>query len=151
MGNEIVDHSDVVRASPVGTAPTTSSFSTWHLTSRDSAKTATRQYENILNVGIWCILYQRLDGTWYANLHGSDFRSIQTTILNLQYDLCIINAGYCQFCYTNYTVDLLPHIYRADSKLAPSQWETSLRSNAVSHCLGANLKSALYILSINLQ
>ena len=28
VGNEIVDHSDVVGASPVGTAPTTSSFST---------------------------------------------------------------------------------------------------------------------------
>ena len=27
--------------------------------------------------------------------------------------------------------------------LAPSQWETSLRSNAVSHWLGANLESAL--------
>ena len=27
-GNEIVDHSDVVGASPVGAAPTTSSFST---------------------------------------------------------------------------------------------------------------------------
>ena len=28
VGNKIVDHSDVVGASPVGTAPTTSSFST---------------------------------------------------------------------------------------------------------------------------
>ena len=28
LGNKIVDHSDVVGASPVGTAPTTSSFST---------------------------------------------------------------------------------------------------------------------------
>ena len=28
VGNEIVDHSDVVGASPVGPAPTTSSFST---------------------------------------------------------------------------------------------------------------------------
>ena len=28
VGNTIVDHSDVVGASPVGTAPTTSSFST---------------------------------------------------------------------------------------------------------------------------
>ena len=28
FGNEIVDHSDVVGASPVGTAPTTFSFST---------------------------------------------------------------------------------------------------------------------------
>ena len=33
---------------------------------------------------------------------------------------------------------------RADSRLAPSQWETSLQSNAVSHLLGANLESALY-------
>ena len=29
------------------------------------------------------------------------------------------------------------------SRLAPSQWETSLQSNAVSHWLGANLESAL--------
>ena len=28
LGNQIVDHSDVVGASPVGAAPTTSSFST---------------------------------------------------------------------------------------------------------------------------
>ena len=40
---------------------------------------------------------------------------------------------------------LLTHIhYRADAKFAPSQWETSLQSNAVSHWLGANLESALH-------
>ena len=32
---------------------------------------------------------------------------------------------------------------RADSRLAPSQWETSLQSNAVSHWLGVNLESVL--------
>ena len=32
---------------------------------------------------------------------------------------------------------------RADSRLAPSQWEMSLQSNAVSYWQGANLKSAL--------
>ena len=32
---------------------------------------------------------------------------------------------------------------RADSRLAPSQWETLLQSNAVSHWLGAKLESAL--------
>ena len=32
---------------------------------------------------------------------------------------------------------------RAGSGLGPSQWETSLQSNAVSHWLGANLESAL--------
>ena len=34
--------------------------------------------------------------------------------------------------------------YRADSRLVPSQWETSLYTNAVSHWLDANLKLALF-------
>ena len=34
-------------------------------------------------------------------------------------------------------------ICRADLRFPPSQWETSLQSNAVSHWLGANLGSAL--------
>ena len=33
--------------------------------------------------------------------------------------------------------------HRADSRLVPGQWETSLQSNAISHWLGANLESAL--------
>ena len=33
---------------------------------------------------------------------------------------------------------------RADSRFAPSQWETALLCNDVSHWLGANLKSALF-------
>ena len=33
---------------------------------------------------------------------------------------------------------------RADSRFAPSQWEMSLQSNAISHWLGASLESALY-------
>ena len=57
VGNTIVDHSDVVGASPVSAAPTTSSFLTWHLVSGDSAKTGTRHYENLLRVGIRCVLY----------------------------------------------------------------------------------------------
>ena len=51
VGNKIVDHSDVVGASPVGAAPITSSFSTWYLALRDSTKKAARQYENLLSVG----------------------------------------------------------------------------------------------------
>ena len=35
--------------------------------------------------------------------------------------------------------------FSGDSRLAPSQWETSLHSNAVSYLLGANLKSALWL------
>ena len=38
--------------------------------------------------------------------------------------------------------------YRADSMFAPSQWETALLCNDVSHWLGANIESALpYILN----
>ena len=42
LGNKIVDHSDVVGALPVGTAPTTSSFSTFHLTSMYWAKSTSK-------------------------------------------------------------------------------------------------------------
>ena len=57
VGNKIADNSDVVGASPVGAAPTTSSFSTWHLASMDWAKTTARGYKKHLSFGIWCDLY----------------------------------------------------------------------------------------------
>ena len=40
---------------------------------------------------------------------------------------------------------LLPYWYRADSRFAPSQWETALLCNDVSHWLGTSLESALLI------
>ena len=56
VGNKIVDHSDVVGASPVGAARTTSSFSTQQLASLDWAKTTTRRDEKHLSFVIWCVL-----------------------------------------------------------------------------------------------
>ena len=56
VGNKRVDHSDVVGASPVGTAPTISSFSTQHLTAMDWANTMVRRDEKHLSFGIWCTL-----------------------------------------------------------------------------------------------
>ena len=54
VGNEMFDHSDVVGASPVGAAPTTSSFSTYHLVSMDWTKTTTRRDEKHFDgFGIW--------------------------------------------------------------------------------------------------
>ena len=47
VGNKIVDHSDVVWASPVGAAPTTSSFSTELMASLNWEKTTARRDENI--------------------------------------------------------------------------------------------------------
>ena len=64
IGNKIVEHSDIVGASPVGAAPTTSSFSTWHLASMDCTKTTARWEEKHLRFGIWCTLYQR----FYSNI-----------------------------------------------------------------------------------
>ena len=44
-------------------------------------------------------------------------------------------------------IHLWANSYRAASRLVPSQWETSLQSNAVSHRLGPNLESGLTICS----
>ena len=57
VDNKIVDHSDVVGASPVCTAPTTSSISTYHLASMHYTKTTARQKEKHLHFGIWYTLY----------------------------------------------------------------------------------------------
>ena len=40
--------------------------------------------------------------------------------------------------------------FRADSRLAPSQWEMSLQSNIISYWLGANLESTLAFCTIPL-
>ena len=47
IGNILVDHSDVDGASPVGAAPTTSSFLTKHLASMDWAKQLHNETKNI--------------------------------------------------------------------------------------------------------
>ena len=65
VGNRIVDHSDVVGASHVGAAPTTSSFSTEHLASIDCVQTTARRDEKHLILMIWCDLYYRFDGSWW--------------------------------------------------------------------------------------
>ena len=57
IGNNIVDHSDVVGASPVGAAPTTSSLSTEHLASMYWAETIAERDESHLIPGIWCLIY----------------------------------------------------------------------------------------------
>ena len=57
VGNKIIGHSDIVGASPVGTARTSSSFSTEHLASMYWAKTTARRDEKHLSFGIWCDLY----------------------------------------------------------------------------------------------
>ena len=63
------------------------------------------------------------------------------------YKAGIVNMVYNKFAIRRQVTDLSEgskkEIYRANSRLAPSQWETSLLSNAVSHWLGTNLEAAL--------
>ena len=59
LGNKIVDHSDVVGASPVGAAPTTSSFSAKHMAPMVWPKTTARRGEKHSSFGISCDLYQK--------------------------------------------------------------------------------------------
>ena len=76
IGNEFIDHSDVVGASPVGAAPTTSSFWTQHLASMDWSKTTARRDQKHLSFGIWCALYYRVDGTVCWALSGQKLAGI---------------------------------------------------------------------------
>ena len=55
--NKIVGHSDEAGASPVGAAPTTSSFSTEYRDSMDWAKTVASRDEKHFSVGILCGIY----------------------------------------------------------------------------------------------
>ena len=57
VGNKIVDHSDVVGASPVGAARTTSSFSISQLALIYCAKATARRDEKRIHFRIWCVLY----------------------------------------------------------------------------------------------
>ena len=62
VGYKTVDHSDVVGASPVSTAPATSSFSASHLSSMDWVVTTARWHEKHLNVLTVIIVYDGVDG-----------------------------------------------------------------------------------------
>ena len=69
VGNKIVEHSDKVGASPVSTAPTTSSFSIYHLASMDWAKTTLLEWETS-KFDIWCGLFERFDSSYLRTKEG---------------------------------------------------------------------------------
>ena len=69
IGNKIVDYSDVVGASLVGTAQTTYSFSTKYLASMGWAKTTARHDDKHSSLEIWGTLYRRLDGVFVHHIH----------------------------------------------------------------------------------
>ena len=65
------------------------------------------------------------------------------------YNLISILSHFVNSRTTSHNVVTMPvphmrNIFRPDSRLAPSQWETVLLCNNVSHWLGASLESAFY-------
>ena len=63
---------------------------------------------------------------------------------NLFCYLSINNAKFISWCQLDFHNNNDIKYHRADSRLAPSQLETLLQSNSVSHWRGSNLVSALY-------
>ena len=47
-----------------------------------------------------------------------------------------------------FTAQITSATYSGDSRFAPNQWEKALLCNGVSHWLGTNLESALYLANI---
>ena len=86
-------------------------------------------------IHIWCQYHYRI----YVRTFNSIMKWASWKYGSRQLIWCIL-----------YDDPITRHVYyiRADSWLASSQWETSLQSNAVSHWMGANLKSALYMINI---
>ena len=84
-------------------------------------------------------IFQSLDVTRYFIIH--------------KYNFCL-KYFVLEYCvYHGFRICLIAIIrilikYKADSRLAPSQWETLLWSNTVSHWLGANLESSLKKLTV---
>ena len=72
--------------------------------------------------------------------------SFQITDIHKSYTIYMINIIWnCTCLSMQWNISSSSKVYtRADSRLAPSQWETSLQSDTVSHWLGANLESALH-------
>ena len=85
---------------------------------------------------LWCflcsVLKQSIDQTHHCLLKGDGFPDTHTE--HISREICSWFRCVVICCVT---------LSRADSRLAPNQWEMWLQSNAVSHWLGANLESAL--------
>ena len=87
-------------------------------------------------------LYLRLTG---VRIHGGSYGVYSQYGWHMICNVYFVLPAYISPCalVSAQTIHGFVGLYRPDSGLAPSQWKTSLQSNAVSHWLGANLKSAL--------
>ena len=109
VGNKIVDHSDVVGASPVGAAPTTSSFSTYYLASIDWAKTTARRDEKHLNFMIWCAYIRDLTEGQYHSCWCPGFSCIvwQWQVYNIDHTMNLQRTPHTSPSQVSYGVPFL--------------------------------------------
>ena len=89
VGNKFVAHSDGIGASPVSAAPTTSSFSTWHMASMDWANTTAtcaRPDETHLSLGFGATYIINLTvNTTMAAFVRNDPGQVTATHLKIRY------------------------------------------------------------------
>ena len=106
VGNKIIDYLDVVGASPVGAAPTSSSFPTC-MASMDWAKTMARRDEKHLAFGICCVLYQGFNGSYSSMLKRQRRFSLGIVEVRAWMSNCIARFYYgCNHWSTLWTVVL---------------------------------------------
>ena len=108
-----------------------------------------------------------LNDTWafnYSLWKGQDclwencpWAVVDVCIMGCSVNTFRLSLNSCSKYTLEYVLDLQQHLYiinncrryqsciRVDSRFAPSQWETLLQSIEVSHWLGANLESILYM------
>ena len=55
---------------------------------------------------------------------------------------------FVKWAHSTILLGMIGHMCKADFQFAPSQWETLLQSNGVSHWLGTKLESALHVESV---
>ena len=85
---------------------------------------------------------------WQVNI-GSGKLLPEPMLTQICVAICCVSLGHnglllheMKLIKTSLPMHSTTEVCRADSKLAPSQWEMLLQSNTISHWLGANLESA---------
>ena len=90
----------------------------------------------------WLYVPRGFNGLRYST---SLFQANLSHCLNTCFDLLRMKTSIQIVDLINLNLGKYLNHCRADSRLVPSQWETSLQSKAVSHWLGTNSESTLYI------
>ena len=87
---------------------------------------------------LWSVPEQTVD--WWFGTPSRPLWRHDVTVMVMGGRDWWVSPGRLCFFYGAHTI-----VFRAESRLAPSQWETSLQSNGVSHWLDANPESVLVL------